>query len=405
MDIHLPGLGRLLRLSGCPEVADALVAAMPGWPMRVTPASGLAPAIRLRRAYDGEGDENGGYVQHAPGLRGGLVLPTPVAAVCSLIADIVAALCERRAELIGLHCGSVEIEGQLVLFPASHRAGKSTLTAAFAAAGCRVFGDDVLALTAEGDGMALGISPRLRLPLPDIANPDLVAYAERHAGPEDPRYRYLSLPEAELAAHGERRPIGAIVLLERDDTLCDPDLVTLAPGEGLLQLLCQNFSHDVPTEALMTRFAPLMTRLPCLLLRYSEPLAAAQCLMARMTSGRIVAGNVSASLLGRHSVPGERLPSGWDKVALDERFGPCPGVRDYPVGEELFLIDTASGALHRLNSSGQAAWRLLGEEALTVADVADLLVEHHGDVSKPDVEADVQALFGWMVEARLIESR
>lgn len=381
---------------------------MPGWRLEVFPARGLAPAIRLRRAVEGEGHVKGhhrGYVQYAPGLPGGLVLPTPVAAVCSLIADIVELFCARRTDLIGLHCGAVEVDGHLVVFPESHRAGKSTLMAAFAAAGCRVYGDDVLALTREGNGTALGISPRLRLPLPNVAHSDLMAFAERHAGPEDDRYRYLSLPESGFATHGEQRPVAAIVLLERDEGLCEPDLVTLAPGEGLVQLLCQHFDHDAASEALMARFAPLMRQLPCLLLRYSEPLAAAQCLMARMTPDRIATGQVAASLLGRRSVHGGRRPLEQDRMDLDARFRPRSGVRDYCIGEELFLIETSSGALHRLNSSGRATWRLLRVEPLTAAEVADLLVEYHGDVSGDAVEADIRSLFAWMLEARLIEPR
>lgn len=54
------------------------------------------------------------------------------------------------------------------MFPESSKAGKSTLTVAFAAASYRVFGDDVLGLTAQGEGVAMGVAQRLRLPLPDI---------------------------------------------------------------------------------------------------------------------------------------------------------------------------------------------------------------------------------------------
>src|SRR5690554_7325199 len=103
---------------------------MPGWPGELVAAEGPAPPVRLCR----EGD---GYRQHSPELPDGLFLSTPAEAACSLIADLVGEFFARHPEAIGLHGGSVEVDGQLLLFPASHRAGKSTLAAAFAAAGYR----------------------------------------------------------------------------------------------------------------------------------------------------------------------------------------------------------------------------------------------------------------------------
>lgn len=383
-DLRLSGLGRVLRLGGCPEVLGALRAAMPGWPGELVAAEGPAPPVRLCR----EGD---GYRQHSPELPDGLFLSTPAEAACSLIADLVGEFFARHPEAIGLHGGSVEVDGQLLLFPASHRAGKSTLAAAFAAAGYRVFGDDVLALTAEGEGMALGIAPRLRLPLPESLDAELVEFVNDHAGPADERYLYLAPPEGGLAPHGESRPLGAVVLLAREEGARVPRLSRLAPGEGLLRLLCQNFAHATPSEALLERFLPLMERVPCLLLRYAEPLAAARAL------GEALADPPAVT---RPEAPASRPSPARALTPVDGLWVPAEGVLDYPLGEELFLVEVAGGAIHRLNPTGRLVWQLLAHEPLAPLELAELLAEHFGQ-PLPRVLEDLRELLADLAGAGL----
>lgn len=56
-------------------------------------------------------------------------------------------------------------------------------------------------------------------------------------------------------------PLGAIVLLERNPQIIEPEVVKLAHGEGLLQLLSQNFAgSDTPDEDLIERLLPLIQR-------------------------------------------------------------------------------------------------------------------------------------------------
>lgn len=387
-DLCPPGLGRALRLTGCPDVQEVLTAAMPGWPVTAVDAVGPVPPIRLHR-------EEAGYRQHSPALDEALLLSTPVAAASSLVADLAEAFFASHRELVGLHCGAVEIAGRLVLFPESHRAGKSTLTAALAATGQRVFGDDVLALTPAGEGMALGIAPRLRLPLPSSLAPELHAFAGRHAGPQDGRYRFLALPDGQLARHGERLPLGALVLLERDDAVREPELIDLAPGEGLLQLLCQNFAHDRPSETLMARFLPLMETLPCRLLRYGEPLAAARRLLAE---SQVSGGGPAASLTVHRAVKRGVSPP----VAAGIHWRANASVRDFPLGDELFLIQLPGGAIHRLNATGRLAWGLLSEEAMSAEELAGLLAEHYAMASRETIETDLRALLGEMADAELV---
>ncbi len=215
-DYHLTSIGPCLRLVEAEELLPVLQQAMPGWPIERCPALPEAPEICVWQHPDG-------YWQEAPALPQGALLDTDVGTACSVVADLAGAFLHRHPELVGLHCGSVELNGQLVIFPDAHRAGKSTLTSAFAAAGCRVFGDDVLALNPEGEGIALGVAPRLRLPIPEALSVDFQHFVACHLGPFDDRYGYLNLSSSQLAAHGDRSPLGAVLLIDRDPTLTAPN--------------------------------------------------------------------------------------------------------------------------------------------------------------------------------------
>ena len=123
-----------------------------------------------------------------------------------------------------------------------------------------MFGDDVLALTRCGEGVALGVAPRLRLPLPETLAPEFHQFVANHLGPHDDRYGYLALDEQQLASHGMRCPLGAVLLIERDESLSEPQLVRLQPGDGLWQLLQQNFAEHESDKTLIERFLPLLKR-------------------------------------------------------------------------------------------------------------------------------------------------
>ena len=390
VDISLPHAGRCLRVENAPDVVQALAQAMPGWPMTLTQAQGATPTTYIYR--DGEGLWQGSLNEPNE-----FTLPSPASAACSLVGELVSQRLSAEAQLLGLHCGSVEINGQLAIFPQSSQAGKSTLTVAFAAAGYRVFGDDVLGLTAQGAGVAMGVAPRLRMPLPESFSAEFVAYSERHAGPEDERYRFVVPATGRLAGYQDVCPICPIVLLERDPSNLEPDVVSLAPGEGLLQLLCQNFAPiDTSDALLIERFLPLVQRVNCVLLRYSEPLAGARHL-AQVLEQVNTKQTSPASLLQCPPVD-TTAPA---MALLSRVWMPAAQVSVYTVGEELFLIQTATGAIHRLNASGKLAWQLLQHEPLSGEAISAVLAEYFA-VRVERVRADLAVLLAALAQADLV---
>ena len=390
VDIALPKLGRCLRVQNAPDAVKALAQAMPGWPLTVQPAQGATPDIYIYRDADG-------LWQGSPEEDNEFELPTTASAACSLVGELVGRRLEVEPSLLGLHCGSVEVNGKLVLFPESSKAGKSTLTVAFAAAGYRVFGDDVLGLTAQGEGVAMGVAPRLRMPLPDSFCAEFVEYSERHAGPEDERYRFVIPADNGLAHYDDKSPIGAIVLLERNPQTLEPEVVRLAPGEGLLQLLSQNFADsDMPDNELIERLLPLMQRVPCLLLRYSEPLAGARFLAQAVDNPHMHSAS-NASLLNY-------LPASVADAALyslDSIWLPAHGVSAYSLGEELFLIEPVTGDIHRLNASGKIAWQLLQHEPLSGHALSDVIAAYFS-APLDAVTADIGVLLTALSQAGLV---
>ncbi|KTG17542.1 MULTISPECIES: PqqD family peptide modification chaperone [unclassified Guyparkeria] len=389
-DLMLPGIGSALRVTGCRVFPKVLEAALPGWPLRAVSAGGPAPPIRV----DGE---VGAYRLVSDAFPEGVALESPVEVAGNVIVDLIEQFLDQHPEWVGLHCATVEVNGRLVLFPECHRSGKSTLTAALAGAGQRIFGDDVLVLDREGQGMALGIAPRLRLPLPASVDVALHTYTAAHAGPEDQRYRFLALPAGQLARHDESLPLGAVVLLERDERLETPELIPLAPSEGLTRLLRQHFAHDLSSEALMTRFLPLMQSLPCRLLRYSEPLQAARCLGDLLPGVIDGPGECADETLAEPAAETRHAP-----VAIDEPWRATTHVREYTLEDERFLILQPSGAIHRLNATGQLIWGLLRSEPMTAREIVELLAGHFNDVPAERIDADVRALLGGLHAAGLV---
>ncbi|UTD55130.1 PqqD family peptide modification chaperone [Halomonas sp. MS1] len=396
VDYALENVGPCIRLIDAEQLLPVIHQAMPGWRLMPCEAQQHAPSICVWRHPNG-------YWQEAPALPGGMLLDTPAGTACSVIADLAGAYLRHHPEHIGLHCGAVEVNQQLVIFPDSHRAGKSTLTAAFAAAGYRVFGDDVLALNSCGEGIALGVAPRLRLPLPETLAPEFHQFVATHLGPHDDRYGYLALNEQQLASHGMRCPLGAVLLIERDESLSEPKLVRLQPGDGLWQLLQQNFAEHESDQTLIERFLPLLKDLPCFLMRYRDAYEAATWLATEINSDGFLDGAVATSTC-RRQTESEAFKQRQVLAANDtRRWQISPVAHEFPLGEELFVIAKEGGEIHRLNVTSRAVWALLQHEALCQDEIIDTLMAFFVGASRQSIKRDICQLLGQLVSLGLVQ--
>ncbi|WP_281859572.1 hypothetical protein [Litoreibacter halocynthiae] len=157
---------------------------------------------------------------------------------------------QEFTEQFCLHCAAVEMNGGLVIFPSIQKAGKSTLVAELAMKGYRIYCDDVLPIDPENTyGIAMGILPRLRLPLPQSLSKNHLKFVNSRIGLSDRFAAYIDLQDTELAVFGASAPIRAIILLQRQTEAVPAKLSKAGSAQSIAKLIDQNFArHLSPTR-------------------------------------------------------------------------------------------------------------------------------------------------------------
>lgn len=171
-----------------------------------------------------------------------------------LASALVAAFIERQAGTLCLLASSAQFGPGLVVLLGDSLAGKSSVALHMAAAGYRLFGEDRLAVrTGDGGeamGLCLGLTPKVRLPLPDDCGKRFAEYVDSFTEIRDDSAAYLKLWEGEAAVFLEQSPIAAFVLLNRAEAgTCE-----MAPASRLAilkALLAQCFAPHIKVQDLM----------------------------------------------------------------------------------------------------------------------------------------------------------
>lgn len=396
--IRFRGLPKPVLLDGCAELFPLIRAAMPLWPCTAEAASPQEPpCITLCRAETGAAPSR---------YRVTCAADSPsdqdwnaVSAVCLLIADLAFELLRADDSLFCLHGAAVAFGGRLILFPDDHHAGKSTLTAVLGQRGHVVFSDDVLpvAVGADGriEGIANGILPRIRLPVPDDLGQGFRDWASDNPGPANSQYKYLQVPR--LAQQGARLPIGAIVRLERRAgaaTMLQP----LSQGEAFESVIGRNFARDRHSAHILTAFGALAGQARLHRLGYASAEAAADLL---------------ASTFGEWSADAPRLdqPVGQPTLTPDDaasidydpkrRYVRSVGLAEVVLDGQHYLADGEGRGLFRLNPGARAIWAVL-EEPATGSEVGAILTEAFPDADPHSVAEDCMRTMEDLVRGRLV---
>ncbi len=394
-------LCRAIRAAGVPRpvlfydahaVADHLARITTGWPMEeVALDEPFEPFLTVIGTA-------GGYTIASDWLAEPLTGFGSVAAACTTVVDMALAWMDADRSTIALHCGAVELDGRLVVLTGAQRAGKSTLTARLSAEDVRVFCDDMLPMAAESlAGIALGIAPRPRVPLPAAASAKFRDHVARHAVADDGHYCYVMSPN--VAPHGTTAPIGTILLLDRRGS-GPAQLRAAAPAEAVRALLLQNLMEDRDPEAVFARMHALTDRCAIYWLEYADiEDAVARILSSFCSDGRIpdpLPPHPDRTLVSDHApeVPAPPVPG-----AVAYRARPDITVRE--LDGEAFLCDPAERAVLHLNPIGTAVWALLAE-GISANAVADLLAEVFPAAGRDAVAADVAGFFAELARAELI---
>jgi len=259
------------------------------WPMR---EDGAAPPDIVIEAI---GEDIDAYALHHPALPdGALRVAGAEEAVNQIVPLLVAEVIERARGLVSLHAGAARVGDGLIVLPGDSMSGKSTLSLQLAQRGARFVGDDRLLVgdgTALGGGggpagVALGLTPRVRLPIHTAAGADYIAFVERHMTvehrDEDGVATIATVDPQSIggAPFGEVAPLSAIVVPRRIDG--DERALELRPlprGQAALALLHQAATPAIDATELVGMMGALAAGVPCWSLVFGSSARAADRLM------------------------------------------------------------------------------------------------------------------------------
>jgi len=388
LHLSVENLSRPITLINCRDLVDLFPVILPGWQFIEVPETTQPPILTLRlegATYILEGDW-----LHQPKHR-----KDRLAAICALVAELVRAYVNDDSKLLCLHGAAADFAGKLVIFPNKYRAGKSILSVCLAATNVKLFGDDVLPISLlDGHGIAPGLAPRLRLPLPENLHAESRHFIETNAALKSNRYIYLDLKDGSLAARYSHAPIGAFVLLEREEGIAAV-LDNISESEVLRQVVWQNFARETEAPQILECLSQMVANAKRYCLRYDRAEDAVELLKETFKDWSEKNGEKSPKpCLSEHNAtePVEVFPG---------CFLRKPDVSMVTVDGESFLADAGGAAIHQLNSVGSAIWTLLAEPT-TIDEMIELLLVAFPEVSRDQVEADVGELVNSLKSKNLL---
>lgn len=274
-----------VRFKGCADLLAAIRSILRGWDVReVDPANAPRSVVRVCRSR--KGYRRVSCWMHKPSLVREETQRHIVHALCSFHFELLEWYVATHPTTLFIHGAAVEFGRRLAVFPALAKAGKSTLTVRLAMAGHRVFCDDVLPIdTKSARGVAIGMVPRLRPPLPVGAGAPYRRFVHARKGYGYLNRQYVNLKPSELARYGEQAKVGAIVLLNRHKT-GPASIRRLDPAEAMEKIVLQNFAREVPTPLILDTLARVVDGAECYRLRYAKMDDAADVLDATLGAAK-----------------------------------------------------------------------------------------------------------------------
>ena len=258
------GLLHPVAFINCESLYPYMFTILRDWGMeKFDPGDDKPPIITIQKT-------TAGFERRSRWLSKPAISRNPVDAVCDLIVDLTHAYVADNKGLLCLHCAAVEFNQGLVVFPNTYRAGKSTLSLKLVSGGARLFTDDVLPISNQGDfGLALGILPRMRLPLPQEITPGFADFVTTRAGPQNSRYLYVKLGMNEQAALGTAAPIRGVTILQREKN-AGAELLKAKKSLVVKDMILRNFARQNPGLEIINRLYAIVENAECYSLRYDN---------------------------------------------------------------------------------------------------------------------------------------
>lgn len=324
--------------------------------------------------------------------------------ICDLVAEMAWERLRSDPSLLCLHAGAVAFADRLVIFPNTRRAGKSTLTAALAQLGHPVFTDDFLPVRIDAQsqtyaGVANGVAPRIRLPLPDGFSDAFQAWVQQDQGPNNKQYKYLT--GANIAPGDDMMALGAMVILDRQDDPVAPALTPIPRADALSSLITQNFARTQLSSAILRSLDALTRDLPVFRLTYSSAEQAAKFLSTHPALQTLPICKSGALLPDIAPAPLNKLHDPKPHFEASQHYIQAEGLTETLVDQDHFLADRNGLSIYRLNAGSVAIWNVMAEPT-NLDELIEIVSAAFEDVAADQIASDSASLMRNLVEAGLL---
>jgi hypothetical protein len=145
--------------------------------------------------------------------------------------------------------------------------------------GARLYTDDALLITAgDNHGVATGLLPRLRLPLPEKLDQGFRDFIRNRSVIRNSRYCYVRLVGEEMVPYGASAPIAGIILLDRQSVPM-PELSVESKKEAVKEIILRNFARGSSPAGIVDRIQNIVDDALCYRLIYQDVPEAARLLL------------------------------------------------------------------------------------------------------------------------------
>jgi len=322
--------------------------------------------------------------------------------ICDLVAEMAWERLRSDPTLLSLHAAAIDFQGRCVVIPNARRAGKSMLAVALAKLGHDLLSDDYVPVRVDPDsgvisGVANGVAPRLRLPVPQEFSTNFQDWVAADRGPANNQYKYMC--DCPVLPGGTSRPLGAIVILDRQETPCHPALEAVPQAEALSSLISQNFARTVHAATILQTLDLLTSHLPAYRLRYHSGEEAASYLSVHPALQALPMACQRGATPCANQVDVSQTEQPMFNPA--HKFMQAPHVTEVDAGTDHFLADQAGTAIHRLNPSSVVIWRLLSEP-VDQAELVALMAAVYPETDPDQIFADTESMLRTFLNAGLV---
>jgi len=385
----LEGLNAGVTLKVDSGFLDALPLIFSHWPYEVVSGSSREIFATM------EQKSNGRYAFTSPFFDKPGSYRDPLNAICAIVAELAWQRLREDPSLLCIHGAGAEFAGRLVVFPATRKAGKSTLSVAMAAAGIRMFTDDFLPISVEGDGIirgiSSGVSPRLRLPLPAQIGSVATKFMARRQLLSNSQYTYVKPLNTENAQFGEALPLGGFVFLERAEG-ASVEMSEISTANALKTLIYQNFSRAGNAGDILAMLEFVALNLPCYVLKYDHAEPAIALLQSHFATWDHPLSPYSPRAKLDNRAANEDIQFTSYTEVKTGQFEHALGVEVVTADGQRFLTGRNGQSIHYLNEGAAMIWQILSEPA-SLEEAAEILMAAFPEQAREDIEKDVLRCF------------